>query len=89
MNNEQLNFFYNEILGILDWGDEWEDQGIDPLAYCRAKINELRNIEKSYRAQCDRYKDLLHVKNEEIEFLQEEVVQKDKLLVYLKDKIGQ
>ena len=42
LNEEQLRFFYNEILGELEWGDEQEESGIDPLAYVLDEIRKMR-----------------------------------------------
>ena len=43
LNNEQLQFFMNEVLGELNWGDEDDASGIDPLEFVR---NEIRGMGK-------------------------------------------
>ena len=42
LNEEQLRFFYNEILGELEWSDEEEESGIDPLAYVLGEVRKMR-----------------------------------------------
>jgi len=42
LNKEQLQFFFDEVLGELGWHDEIEETGIDPLAYVRDEISSLR-----------------------------------------------
>ena len=46
MTKEQLQFFMNEVLGLLDWSDEEEESGIDPLEFVRAEIAKLRKVTK-------------------------------------------
>lgn len=41
MNKEQLQFFYDEIMGLLGWDDEVEATGIDPLLWAKAEIGTL------------------------------------------------
>lgn len=38
MNKEQLQFFYDEIMGQLDWCDEDEASGVDPLLWAKKQI---------------------------------------------------
>lgn len=51
LSKEQLQFFYDEVLGELGWCDEIEETGVDPLAYVRDEISGLRRhikrLEKS------------------------------------------
>lgn len=42
LNNEQLQFFMNEVLGELNWGDEDDASGMDPLNFVRAEIRAMR-----------------------------------------------
>lgn len=49
LKQEQLQFFFDEVLGELDWGDEVEATGIDPLKYVRQEINVLRQQVKRLR----------------------------------------
>lgn len=51
LNKEQLQFFFDEVMGELGWCDEIEETGVDPLAYVRDEISGLRRhikrLEKS------------------------------------------
>lgn len=38
MTKEQLQFFYDEIMGELGWGDEEEESGVDPLIWAKKAI---------------------------------------------------
>lgn len=42
LNKEQLQFFFDEVLGELGWCDEIEETGVDPLAYVRDEIKSLQ-----------------------------------------------
>ncbi len=42
LNKEQLQFFFDEVLGELGWCDEIEETGIDPLAYVRDEIKKMQ-----------------------------------------------
>ena len=46
LNNEQLRFFYDEVLGLFDWGDEEEEMGLDPLNFVRERIKDERKWAK-------------------------------------------
>lgn len=46
---EQLQFFFDEVLGELGWCDEIEASGIDPLAYVRQEIKTLQQV--TYRKE--------------------------------------
>jgi len=43
MNKEQLEFFYNEIMGMFGWDDEDTASGVDPLLWAK-KEYEIRNV---------------------------------------------
>lgn len=38
MNKEQLQFFYDEIMGLFGWDDGDEASGVDPLLWVKAEI---------------------------------------------------
>ena len=65
MNKEQLQFFYNEIMGLLGWDDGDEASGVDPLLWAK-KEYEIRNVKLAQlRAELDLLKifaETLHVK---------------------------
>ena len=42
LNEEQLRFFYNEVLGEFEYSDEDEADGVDPLGYVLAGIRKMR-----------------------------------------------
>lgn len=42
LKEEQLRFFYHEVLGLFDWSDDEEAEGIDPLEFVRQQVAELR-----------------------------------------------
>lgn len=46
LNNEQLQFFKDEVLGLFDWGDEEEEMGLDPLNFVRQRIKDERKWAK-------------------------------------------
>ena len=46
LNNEQLRFFYDEVLGLFDWGDDEEEMGLDPLNFVRERIKDERKWAK-------------------------------------------
>lgn len=46
---EQLQFFYDEVLGELGWNDDVEESGIDPLRFVKDEIKDLQNTIKVLR----------------------------------------
>jgi hypothetical protein len=42
LNEEQLRFFYNEVLGEFEYSEEDEADGVDPLGYVLAGIKKMR-----------------------------------------------
>jgi hypothetical protein len=46
MTKEQLQFFYDEIMGELGWGDEEEESGVDPLLWAKREIGRLMHPNK-------------------------------------------
>lgn len=55
LNKEQLQFFFDEVLGELGWHDEIEETGIDPLAYVRDEISGLRRQIKQLQVSFELY----------------------------------
>ena len=53
LNEEQLRFFYNEVLGLMEWDEEVEASGIDPLQFVRDEVDELRRRIRRMRAAAD------------------------------------
>ena len=49
MNKEQLEFFYNEIMGMFGWDDEDTASGVDPLLWAKAEIGRTLEIVKEQR----------------------------------------
>ena len=49
MNKEQLQFFYDEIMGELGWEDGDEASGVDPLLWAKAEIGRTLEIVKEQR----------------------------------------
>jgi hypothetical protein len=49
MNKEQLEFFYDEIMGELGWGDEEEETGVDPLLWVRKQLFLIRDEVKTWK----------------------------------------
>ena len=42
MNKEQLQFFYDEIMGMFGWDDGDEASGVDPLLWAKKEYAALR-----------------------------------------------
>ena len=42
LNEEQLRFFYNEVLGEFEYSEEDEADGVDPLGYVLTGIRKMR-----------------------------------------------
>jgi hypothetical protein len=42
LNEEQLRFFYNEVLGEFEYSEEDEADGVDPLGYVLSGIRKMR-----------------------------------------------
>ena len=40
MNKEQLQFFYDEIMGMFDWEDGDTASGVDPLLWAKKQIRD-------------------------------------------------
>ena len=62
LNEEQLRFFYNEVLGLMEWDEEVEASGIDPLQFVRDEVDGLRrevrrkqNMVEKMRARFDAF----------------------------------
>ena len=51
MNKEQLQFFYDEIMGMFGWDDGDEASGVDPLLWAKKEIFLLRDNLRNYKAQ--------------------------------------
>lgn len=51
LNEEQLRFFYNEVLGLMEWDEEVEASGIDPLQFVRNEVDGLRRQVRRLRAR--------------------------------------
>ena len=49
MNKEQLQFFYDEIMGMFGWDDEDTASGVDPLLWAKAEIGRTLEIVKEQR----------------------------------------
>ena len=51
LNEEQLRFFYNEVLGLMGWNEEDEASDIDPLQFVRDEVDGLRRRIRRMRAK--------------------------------------
>ena len=51
LNEEQLRFFYNEVMELLEWDDEDEAAGKDPLEFAREVVRNLRRDNRRLRAR--------------------------------------
>ena len=56
LNNEQLRFFYHEVLGEIGWCDEDEEAGTDPLAHVLGEIRKMRKEIKKANAKLEERK---------------------------------
>ena len=50
---KDLQFCFDELLGELGWGDEIAETGVDPLAWARNEIKDLRKQIKRLRGSLE------------------------------------
>jgi len=48
MNKEQLEFFYNEIMGMFGWDDEDTASGVDPLLWAKKQIKDMQEKNEAF-----------------------------------------
>ena len=53
MNKEQLQFFYDEIMGMFGWDDGDEASGVDPLLWAKKQIRDKDAKLAQLRAELD------------------------------------
>ena len=54
MNKEQLQFFYDEIMGMFGWDDGDEASGVDPLLWAKKQIRDKDAKLAQLRAENER-----------------------------------
>ncbi len=42
LNEEQLRFFMNEVLGLFEWSEEEDESDIDPLEFVRLELQKMK-----------------------------------------------
>lgn len=62
---KDLQFCFNELLGELGWGDEISESGVDPLAWARNEIKNLKIEMTKLRARLGTARAQLEVKVQE------------------------
>ena len=48
MNKEQLQFFYDEIMGMFGWDDGDEASGVDPLLWAKKQIKDMQEKNEAF-----------------------------------------